>query len=86
MLVLCHSVPQHVLCCYNLTYAAIELLLVLIHVNYAGIELFHNFKCEQEPVFSYRPRAVIEVRDSGLLLVAYTDRVFFLCAALLMAL
>lgn len=77
--------PYHLLRCYNLTEAARDRLLVRIPDNFTLLDVFPGFKCKQEPICSYKLRAFIEDRESGLSVVAYTERVLRVCATLLMA-
>lgn len=45
----------------------------------------HGFKCEQEPILSYKSRTLINYRESGLWVIAYPELVLRFCATILMA-
>jgi hypothetical protein len=76
-------VPYHMSCCYNLTEAARDRLIVRLPVAYRTLQACQGFVFEQEPVFSYLSHRFIADRGTSLWVVAYTERVVRLCAALL---
>lgn len=85
LLALGRFMRYHRLCCYNLTETAHDRVSVGISAIFAHLEVCHGFNCEQEPIFSYKLRVLIEDRESGLWVVAYTEHVLRVCVALLMA-
>lgn len=78
-------VPYHLLCCYNLTEQARDRLFPLIPPLWSRLATCHGFRVEQEPIFSYKSGALVEDPQSGLWVVAITERVTRVCAALLVA-
>lgn len=77
-------VQYHLLTAYNLTETARDRLLVRIPASYEALWVFHGKKLEQEPVFSYKRHALRD-EQSGLWVLAYTECVVRVCAALLIA-
>lgn len=53
--------------------------------NFARLEVFHGFRFDQEPIFSYKSPALIDDGDKSLWMVAYTERVVHACEALLLS-
>lgn len=47
--------------------------------------MFNGFECEQEPILSYKSRALMQACDSGVWAVVYTERVLLFRSAFLMA-
>ena len=78
-------VPYHLICAYGLTESARDRLLVRILSSYKDLEVPQEFRFEQEPVFSYKSSLLISDRGTGLWVVAYTERVVRVCAAVLYA-
>lgn len=83
--VLGRFVPFHLQCCYNLTEGARDRIFPRIPGGWGRLATAQGFLFEQEPVFSYKARALIEDPTSGLWVVAVTERVVRVCAAVLMA-
>ena len=77
-------IPFHFCCAYNMTEVARDRLLARIPASYSELEVPQGFLFEQEPLFSYCARALIDDEQSGLWVVAYTERVVRICSALLM--
>lgn len=73
------------MCTFNLTVTARYWCLVHIPVAYVTLHAIHVIKFEQEPVLSYESRTMILNPKSGICVVAYTERVLWLCAAVLIA-
>ena len=78
-------IPFHFCCAYNMMEVARDRLLVWIPASYSELEVPKGFLFEQEPLFSYCARVLINDEHSGLWVVAYTERVVRICSALLMA-
>lgn len=78
-------VPYHLLCSYNLTEAAINRLFVFIPEHFRHLKVCHGLKCEQKPIFSCKSTTLLDDRESGLLVVAYTENVLRVCAVPLVA-
>jgi len=76
-------VPYHLRCVWNLREHARDRLAVKIPESYAELAMPHGFRFEMEPLFSYKSGALIQDRDSGLWVVAYTERVVRICSGLL---
>jgi len=76
-------VPYHLRCMWNLREHARDRLGVKVPDNYAQLAMPHGFRFEMEPLFSYKSGALIQDRDSGLWVVAYTERVVRICSGLL---
>lgn len=53
-------VLYHLMCCYNLTEGAHDRLLVRVPDTNKRLDICHLFRCEQELVISYKPRALGE--------------------------
>ena len=67
-----------------MTEVARDRLLARIPACYSSLEVPQGFLFEQEPLLSYCARALIDDGQSGLWLIAYTERVVRICSALLM--
>lgn len=77
--------PYHLMCCFNFTEAVIYWYFTSIPPTDHGVDVSHGFKYELEPILSYTSRALIEGRQPGLWVVAYTKCVLVICAAILIA-
>lgn len=77
-------VPYNFICCYNQTEAARYLLLVRITLSYEHFAVCHGCWDDQERMFSYKSRILIDNPQSVLWVVAYTEDLLRLLAALLM--
>lgn len=77
-------VPYHAMCCDNITESARDRPLVCITLSYECLKTCHGCRFEQEPIFSYTSRALIDKTHSGLWILSYTERVLRLCSAELM--
>lgn len=60
-------------------------MFVQITVGFDALPICHGRKVEQEPVFSYVYRVLIDDHQYGLWVVAYMERVVRTCAAVLTA-
>lgn len=78
-------VPYYLNCVYDLSEAARDRLLVKVPEMYNRIGGCQGFLFEQEPVFTYKSSTFVTDPGTGLWVVAYTERVVRLCAALLLA-
>lgn len=59
--------------CYNLTKGARDRLLPLITSDFERLWICHGFKVEQEPIFAYMSRVLIDDAQYGLWVIAYTE-------------
>lgn len=82
MSVLGRFVPYHFQCCFNLSETARDLLLVRIPPGYDRLRLSQGFLFEKEPILTYKSITFLDDPDTGLWVVAYTERVFCVYAAL----
>lgn len=71
--------------CYNLSENDRDRCFLRIPPSYYHLEVCHGFKIEQEPVFSHKPRVLIDDPKSGMWVVRFTKRVIHVCASLLIA-
>lgn len=78
-----HTVPF--MCVLKLAEMAPDRCLVHIPVSYDTLQACHKFRFQEEPVFRFVSRAMILNPESGLWVVAYSECVSWLCAAVLMA-
>lgn len=76
-------VAYHPCSWYNLRETARDRLCVRIPRSYEEFEVRQGFLYEQETVFSNKFGDFIEARNTGLWVVAYTERVLHVCDALL---
>lgn len=77
-------VPYNLMCAFNLTEATRDWCLMHIPATYDTLQACHGYKFDQEPVFPCRSSAIISNAESELWVVAYTERLLHLYAAVLM--
>lgn len=79
-------VSYHLCCSYGVTEATRDQMLVRILPAYLNLEVRKGFTFEMEPVFPYNDRAFIDDRDTGLWVLAYTERFVRVCVVLMLVL
>lgn len=78
-------VLYHLMCFYHLTETALDRFFVRISTTFTPLEVCHAFRYQYEPVFSYTYHVLIRDRDTGVWIMAYTERVERGCDGLLLA-
>lgn len=76
-------ISYYMFCSYNLRETALDRFLLRIPPKFSGFEVFHVFRFEEEPIFSYKAQVLIDDADTVLWVMNYTKRVVLVCVALI---